>query len=137
MGMIIMSAPMATRLLSFLSLVEDALKRDAMDAGTPIPSVNRIVNYPKGLARLTIDAGGGTILFQHFDLADGETCVRATATWANRQEAGHAAIYPQGDDFDWRAAASRVAAVWIAGPKSVEIAEVTPDMPADALRSAS
>jgi len=132
-----MSAPMASRLLSLLSLVESALKRDAAAAGTSIVSVRRIVNYPKGLARLTINEGAGIIGFQHFDLADGETCVRATVTWADREEAGHAEIYPQGAEFDWPAAASRVAGVWIAGPKSVEMAEAVPAASAAVLRSAS
>ena len=130
-----MSAQMASRLLSLLSLVENALERDAIESGTSAPVVSRLVNYPKGLARLTINSGAGVIFFQHFDLADGEICVHATATWAGREETGQAAIYPQGADFDWKAAAARVAAVWIAGPKVTATLENIAPAPADALRS--
>lgn len=101
--------PESLRLLSLLSAIEAAVLRVR-----PGPQGSRSVDYLKGVARLVPGDGGGRMVLQHFTLADGQSCVRVTFFRdAGTQEA--ISIYPQGDDFDWQRAASRVAEAWLGG----------------------
>jgi hypothetical protein len=97
---------MTTRLLSFLLLIEDAL---STRHGSSVTST-RMVNYHKGLARMALE-GGGVVHLQNFSLADGQICLKAALYWPSCEAPATHAIYPQ-ENFDWRAAASRIAEIW-------------------------
>ena len=107
---------MTTRLLSFLLLIEDAL---STRRGASLTST-RMVNYHKGLARMALD-GGGVVHLQNFCLADGQICLKAALYWPSCEAPATHAIYPQ-ENFDWRAAAARVAEIWLAGPAAAGLA---------------
>jgi hypothetical protein len=114
---------MATRLLSFLTAIEEALPRESAAKPGPAWTCQRMVNFKDGLARMTMlppeGAGpavhGGSIFLQSFLLADGSLCLKASLGWDG--SAGHTpiAVYatPQ---LDWSAEARKVAAAWLAGP---------------------
>lgn len=106
--------PTSPRLLSFLTLVENALIDEGC-AGLQQPAV-RSVNFHKNLARMAFADGSGAILLQTFVLADGESCVKASVTWAGADAVVTESVFPKGNVFDWQSAASRVARAWMAGP---------------------
>lgn len=106
---------MPPRLLSILSLVESAL--GTLECPSVQRPATRVVNFQKGLAKMSLADGSGWILVQNFVLADGEICIRADFGWANTQETGTCSIFPKGDNFDWFGAAAKVAEAWMAGPK--------------------
>lgn len=106
---------MAPRLLSFLSKIETALIEQGCASASS--RVQRSVSYHKGLARLSF-ADGGSISLQSFTLADGQVCLKAALLWPGRDEAVVHAIYPHGDQHDWKASAEAVASVWMSGPES-------------------
>jgi hypothetical protein len=58
---------------------------------------------------------GGTVLLQSFLLADGSVCVKATLSWEGSAVQPVMSVYAK-PGLDWAAEASRVAAVWFAGP---------------------
>lgn len=109
-----MSTFPATRLLSFLSLVQNVLANEgAPEAGG---TVLRTVNYHKGLARMTL-GDKGSIALQSYTLADGQICVKVGLNWAAASTPGSDAIYPR-ENFDWLGAAHRIAQAWLAGPQA-------------------
>ena len=128
---------MHTRMLSFLSDVERALAADdpAPDDGSWESS--RTVNYHLGLARLTLavrSAAGvtprGTVLLQGYQLADGTPCLKAALSWHGSDCTNTRSIYHK-PDINWTSEARKVAAEWMAGPPSGELAS-----PAGALAAA-
>jgi len=83
----------------------------------------RAVNFQKGIARMTFADGSGSITLQNFTLADGQICIRAQYTWAPSQATASCSIYPMGDDFNWSAAADKVADGWVAGVAAAAAAQ--------------
>lgn len=115
---------MHTRLLSFLSDIQNALLADdpaPADGGSW--ACGRMVNYQLGLARMALavnlPAGGreerGTVRLESYALADGTPCLKAVLGWTGREDGQVRAIYAK-PDVDWRREARQVAAEWMAGP---------------------
>lgn len=99
-------ATLSMRLLSFLDLVETALRADGLDL---IPAqVTRQVNYEAGLARLELP-GQISLVVQNFTLADGQLCLKA---WWHDPVQGESAplAFFDGAGNDWKTIARKVAA---------------------------
>jgi hypothetical protein len=114
-----MSASPSPRLVSLLSSIEKALVSYAC------PSINsrpeRVVNFQKGVARMTFTDGSGSITLQSFTLADGQICVKAEFYWAQTQKTGTYSVYPATENFEWYGAAVRLGEAWMNGlPEIVE-----------------
>ena len=107
---------MSTRLLSFLLMIEDAL---SCLQGQSVSST-RIVNYHRGLARMSLNDGSAVHL-QNYSLADGQICVKAMLFWPRCEVPIAHSIYPR-ENFDWRGAAAKVAEIFLAGPAAAGIA---------------
>ena len=119
---------MHTRLLSFLSDVENAL---AADDPAPVEGGvwdnSRTVNYHIGLARLSFNARlpgealqpRGSILLQSYALADGTPCLKAALAWHGREITVMRAIFSK-PGTDWRSEARKIAAEWMAGPPALQ-----------------
>lgn len=113
----------ATRLLSFLTDVEQALIKETATTTGPSWITSRMVNYHHGIARMTLrpatDTGTsqvrGAIFLQGFELADGSLCVKASLNWQGSDEFPVIAVYAK-PSIDWRAEAARIASAWLAGP---------------------
>ena len=129
MNRLIPIATMASRLLFLLSLIENVFVLN----GSPAVQARtqRTVNFHKGLARIVFGDGSGSILIQSFVLADGQICIKAALGWAGSDATGTHALYPS-DDYDWHAAAQKIAQQWEAGiplpqaaPASENYAEAT------------
>ena len=127
---------MATRLLSFLNDIEQALIKQSAAAGHSWVT-SRMVNYHHGLARLTLTPapGGdamqirGAIFLQSFELADGSHCSKASLNWQGVDFFPVLAVYAK-PGTDWKAEAARIATAWLAGGAPamapVETAELSP-----------
>ena len=114
---------MATRLLSFLSDIEQALIKESASNMGPSWDSLRMVNYKAGLARLTLTpppgaeaaAPGGTIFLQSFLLADGSLCLKAGLSWEGTATTTTLAVYAK-PGLDGPAESKAIASVWLAGP---------------------
>lgn len=112
---------MATRLLSFLNDVEQALIKQSASSGQSWVST-RMVNYHHGLARLTMTPAAGSdpaqirgaIFIQSFELADGSHCSKASLNWQGIDSFPVLAVYAK-PGTDWQAEAARIASAWLAG----------------------
>jgi hypothetical protein len=125
---------MHTRLLSFLSDIEQALAADDPAPAGGAWDAARTVNYHLGLARLMLHVrpaeGGkveprGTILLQSYQLADGSPCLKAALSWHGSAANVMRAIYAK-PDVNWTGEARKVAAEWLAGPPAQSTAEAAP-----------
>lgn len=114
---------MASRLLSSLNDIEQALrKQSAADMG-PTWEVSRMVNYHHGLARMTLtppadaepDQMRGVIFLQSYVLADGALSFKASLNWHGCDSFPVIAVYAK-PGVDWQAEAGRIASAWLAGP---------------------
>lgn len=114
---------MASRLLSSLNDIEQALrKQSAADMG-PTWEVSRMVNYHHGLARMTLtppadaepDQMRGVIFLQSYMLADGALSFKASLNWHGCESFPVIAVYAK-PGVDWQAEAGRIATAWLAGP---------------------
>lgn len=118
--------PMHTRLISFLTDIENAMAAD-----DPSPSegswVNsRTANYNLGLARLLIGVrlpegkleSRGAVMLQSYQLADGSICLKATLTWTGSESKTTQSIYAK-PSTNWSSEARKVAAEWMAGAPAV------------------
>lgn len=110
------------RLLSFLTDIERAIRLETNADETSIWDTTRIVNFKTGLARLTLglkeaDSGmpEGTVLVQHFELADGSFCLKASLTWAGNESNSVVSVYDT-PLLNWKLEAVRIASAWLAGP---------------------
>jgi len=124
---------MATRLLSFLNDIEQALLQERAGA-QPGWNCQRMVNFKDGLARMTLSlpadgeaaSAGGAILVQSFLLADGSMCLKAMLSWERSPAATTVAVHAK-PRLDWAAEARQIAAAWLAGPPATATIEaVTP-----------
>lgn len=121
------------RLLSFVSDIEEALIADATAAAW---ETQRMVNFHKGIARLTLTprsnatAAGGTILVQTFALADGSLCLKASLNWNGSDAQPVIAVYST-PSLDWRLESSRIASAWLEGPSQSGTISTTEISPAD------
>ncbi|HVW19627.1 MAG TPA: hypothetical protein VHC86_00285 [Opitutaceae bacterium] len=115
---------MSLRLTSFLSAIEDALQGDATLRQGGDWDQSRSVNYHLGLARLNLAVRKGqavqpvgAILVQAYDLAENKVCLKASLTWAGRNDGAEVSysIY-QRPGIDWTAEAAQVATAFQAGP---------------------
>jgi hypothetical protein len=114
---------MATRLLSFLSDIEEALLKESASNMGPSWVTSRMVNYHHGVARMTLSPATaddpaqirGSIFLQGFELADGSLCVKASLNWQGSDAFPVIAVYAK-PAVDWRAEAARIASTWLAGP---------------------
>jgi hypothetical protein len=113
------------RLLSFLTDVERAIRLEANADEGAVWNSARIVNFKTGLARLTLtlreaDSGmpQGTLLVQHFRLANGSFCLKANLNWQGSEAASSLSLYDT-PLLNWKLEATRVASAWLAGPPAV------------------
>ena len=104
----------APRLLSLLTLIEECLINQDADV-IKKKGRQRLVNFHKGLCRLTFGENAGSIVLQSFVLADGQSCLKAVLSWQGSSQVGYESVYPQGH-FDWLTAADRIASAWVSGP---------------------
>jgi hypothetical protein len=110
------------RLLSFLTDIERAIRLETNADETAIWDTARIVNFKTGLARLTLtlretDSGmpQGTVLVQHFDLANGSFCLKASLNWDGSEPNSIVSVYDT-PLLNWKLEAVRIATAWLAGP---------------------
>ena len=113
------------RLLSFLTDIERAIRLEANAGEGEVWNTSRIVNFPAGLARLTLTAREsdngmpqGTIVVQHFALANGSFCMKASLTWLGHEGATVLSVY-QTPTLNWKIEAGRIASNWLAGAPAV------------------
>jgi len=122
---------MPNRLLSLLSDIERAIIANDPSPDEGTWDTMRLINFHQGLARLTLSvklpAGTtsvrGTILLQHFTLADDTQCVKANLTWQGVENACTYAIYAK-PLVNWNLEASQIAIKWLDGrvPVTEEVA---------------
>jgi hypothetical protein len=110
------------RLLSFLTDIERAIRLETNADETAIWDTARIVNFKTGLARLTLrlretDSGmpQGTVLVQHFALANGSFCLKANLNWEGSESNPIVSVYDT-PLLNWKLEAVRIASAWLAGP---------------------
>ena len=105
------------RLLSFLALVENALRADGLDLVSS--QVSRQVNYEAGLARLNLP-GDISLLVQNYNLPDGQLCLKA---WWHDSVKGDSPTqsFFDANGHDWKSVARQVAAT---KPELAELEEV-------------
>lgn len=127
------------RLLSFLTDLERAIRVEANADDDAIWSATRIVNFKAGLARLTLtcrepDSGmpQGTLLLQHFGLADGSFCLKANLNWEGSNSGATVSVYDT-PVLNWKLEASRIAAAWLAGPPAPATGESSSEEPVSAI----
>lgn len=114
---------MATRLLSSLTQIEQALFKESAANNGPIWDVTRMVNYHHGLARMTLTPPSGAepmqargaIFLQSYGLADGTLCFKASLNWQGSDSFPVISIFTK-PGLDWQAEAAKIAAAWLAGP---------------------
>lgn len=121
---------MHTRLLSFLSDLENAL---AADDPAPLDGsweTSRTVNYHLGLARLNLNVRTSTgliprgqVLLQSYHLADGTSCLKAALSWHGTENGLTRAIYSK-VDTNWKSEARKVAAEWMAGAVDLPVEQL-------------
>lgn len=109
------------RLLSFLTDIERAIRLEANAGEGEVWDSNRLVNFPAGLARLTLaarepDSGmpQGTVIVQYFGLANGSFCMKAALTWTGCEPTSTIYVY-ETPTLNWKLEASRIASAWLAG----------------------
>jgi len=110
------------RLLSFLTEIERAVLMEANAAEGAVWSSSRMVNFQTGLGRLMLtlrpDAEPGmpegSIVVQHFALADGAFCLKASLQWTNASSPVVLSVY-ETPQLNWKMEAARIAATWMAG----------------------
>lgn len=119
------------RLLSFLTDLERAIRVEANADESAIWDSARIVNFKTGLARLTLtcrepDSGmpQGTVLVQHYALANGSFCIKASLNWQGSDTTVTLSVYDT-PVLNWKLEASRIATAWMAGPPAAETAETS------------
>jgi hypothetical protein len=112
------------RLLSFLTDIERAIRLETNADETAIWDTARIVNFKTGLARLTLslrDSGSempqGTILVQHFGLANGSFCLKASLNWTGSEANAVVSVYDT-PLLNWKLEAVRIGTAWLSGPPS-------------------
>ena len=110
------------RLLSFLTDIERAIRLETNADETSIWETARIVNFKTGLARLTLavreaDSGmpQGSVLVQHFGLANGSFCLKASLSWEGSPANTIVSVYDT-PLLNWKLEAVRIASSWLAGP---------------------
>jgi hypothetical protein len=115
------------RLLSFLTDIERAIRLEANADETSIWDTARIVNFKTGLARLTLavrdaDSGmpQGSVLVQHFGLANGSFCLKASLSWEGSAANSIVSVYDT-PLLNWKLEAVRIATAWLAGPPAEAI----------------
>lgn len=119
---------MATRFLSFLDDVEEALKKEAATNLGLSWETNRVVNYHHGLARLTLVpplyAQGaqmrGAIFVQSIALADATYCLKISLNWHGSDAFPMIPVYSR-TAMDWKLEAARIASFWLAGPPPANV----------------
>jgi hypothetical protein len=117
---------MHSRLLSFLSDFERALRADDPSPEDGEWQASRAVNYRNGLARLQLNVilpdrtckPRGIVLLQSYKLADGTPCLKAQLGWAEGEPTAIHSIFAK-PGCDWKMEARRLAAKWMAGPPAV------------------
>lgn len=119
------------RLLSFLTDIERAIRIEANADEGAIWDATRIVNFKTGLGRLTLtsrepDSGfpAGGLLIQHFALANGSFCVKASLNWEGGEGSSVISVY-ETPALNWKLEASRIATAWLAGPASISSIDTT------------
>lgn len=110
------------RLLSFLAEIERSIRMEANAGDGEIWNSSRIVNFKTGLARLTLSARDadsgmpeGTVLVQHFGLADGSFAMKASLAWQGSDASQSLAVYDT-PLLNWKLEASRIGSAWLSGP---------------------
>lgn len=115
------------RLLSFLTDIERAIRLESNADESSIWDTARIVNFKNGLARLSLtvreaDTGmpQGTVLVQHFALANGSFCVKANLSWDGSNASSIISVYDT-PVLNWKLESARIASTWLAGPPAESV----------------
>jgi hypothetical protein len=119
---------MPTRLLSFLSDIEEALLADPIAKGRGAWEISRMVNYDNHLARMTLtprraeaSAGPtGSIFLQAYELTNDTACLKASLHWNGQERYSMLTVHAKGAS-DWREEATRIAKAWFAGPPAASV----------------
>jgi hypothetical protein len=125
---------MPIRLLSFLNDIETALAKQSAANMGPTWDASRMVSYHQSLARMVLStpkntenpAPGGTVFLQSFLLSDGSPCLKATVGWEGSTASSVVAVYAK-PELDWKAEASRIASIWLAGPPQMKVVPAESD----------
>lgn len=127
--------PAIMRLLSFLTEIERSLFMEANATEGTVWETSRMVNFQAGLARLIlthrpdaeIEMPQGTVLVQHFCLADGSFCLKTHLHWQGTETTQTLAVYDT-PLLNWKLEASRIASAWLAGPPAESALVATSDV---------
>jgi hypothetical protein len=119
---------MSSRLLSFLSDIEQALLADPIAKGSGTWEISRMVNYDNHLARMTLaprraeasDGPAGSIFLQAYELANDTACLKASLHWNGQERYSMLTVHAKGAS-DWRVEATRIAKAWFAGPPAASV----------------
>ncbi len=121
---------MHTRLLSFLSDIDNSLAADDPSPDDGAWETTRTVNYHLGLARLNLGvrtADGatlrGSVLLQGYELADGTACLKATLSWCGSESHIVRQIFTR-PNVNWTSEARKIAAEWMGGPPASLVSTV-------------
>ena len=122
---------MATRLLSSLTQIEQAIVKESAGNNGPTWEVTRMVNYHQGLARMTLtppahaepSQSRGAIFLQSYALADGTLCFKANLNWQGSDVYPAISIFTK-PGLDWQAESARIASAWLTGPPSAAAAPI-------------
>jgi len=128
---------MPIRLLSFLSDIEKALAKESAANMGPTWDSSRMVSYHQSLARMILaspkhaetPSPGGAVFLQSFVLSDGSPCLKATVSWEGSPASAVVAVYAK-PDLDWKAEATRIASLWLAGPPQLKNQTAEASLPA-------
>jgi len=117
------------RLLSFLTDIERAIRLEANASEGAVWDATRIVNFKNGLARLTLtareaDSGmpQGSVVIQHFALANGSFCLKASLAWQGSAANSIVSVY-ETPLLNWKLEASRIGSAWLSGPPAESTAD--------------
>lgn len=121
------------RLLSFLTDIERSIVAESPVVDGGAWESARMVNFEKGLARLTLSPRnpaelplpGGTIFLQAFSLADGSQCLKATLSWKDSTVTSSISVFTT-PTLNWKVEAARVATTWMEGPPASSAAPENP-----------
>jgi hypothetical protein len=116
---------MSQRLLSFLTLIEGALRRSDPELARRLETT-RSVDFKKGAARLVVKDSSnrdapGSFDVQNYLLADGKTCVKIGLSWGDGSTKTIVSLFPK-NEYDWAGEAAKIARIWLTSLPAVKLA---------------
>ncbi len=71
----------------------------------------------------------GTVLVQHFRLANGSFCLKASLGWQGTEATSILSVY-ETPNLNWKLEAGRIASTWLAGPPAEAVVVPTQEIAA-------